>query len=146
METKTKDQMVDELSYLVEQKQSEIDTIEKPVWNTTCSFKYTDESTPINLHTVKDTIKLTNILAYIIGKDRDFAEAANVIGIDVKFKHQGYLLSEWLSDIKTEIGKITITNKREKLDILKRKLELLESPQQREAKELAKIQEELSNL
>ena len=144
---KTKDQLIEQYGKIVAQKEAEIASIEAPRWKTTCSFKATENSTAINLHTVKDVEKLTGILAFLIGADRDFAEAASLLGrTKAKFKHQGYTINEWTEDIRTEIGKIEISEKRKTLAELKSKLEALESQEAKEAKMLASIERELAGM
>ena len=143
---KTKDQLVEEYSKILAEKKKELASIEAPRWKTPCSFKYSEGGSAINLHTVKDIPKLTAMLAFLISSERDYAEAGKMLDVDVVFKHQGHTLKEWAEDIKTEIGKINIASKREKIASLEKVLEGLESQESREAKQLASIEKELLNM
>ena len=143
----TKDQLVAKYSKIVEEKEKEISKIESPRWKTPCSFKATENSSAINLHTVKDVSKLTGILAFLIGAAKDYDEAAKFLDLPKeKFKHQGHTLDDWAEDIKTEIGKIGIAENKQKLIELKAKLESLESPESKEAKALLAIEADLADL
>ena len=102
---KTKDQLVEEYSKLLAVKKKELAGIEAPRWKTSCSFKFSEGASAINLHTVKDIPRLTSILAFLISGERDYNEAAKILEVESKFKHQGHTLAEWAEDIKTEIGK-----------------------------------------
>ena len=90
---------------------------------------------------------MNEILAWMIGQAKCFDEACSLTGTtDMKFKHQGHTLAQWTSDIATEIGKIQISEKKEKLKELKAKVEALESQEAKEAKALAAIEKELASM
>ena len=145
-EPKTKDQLVEQYSKLLAEKKKEFAGIEAPRGKTPCSFKFSEGGSAINLHTVKDTAKLTGILAFLISGERDYNEAAKFLETSDKFRHQGHTLSEWAEDIKTEIGKINISTKKEKIASLEKILEGLESQESKEAKQLAAIEKELASM
>ena len=143
----TKDQLIARYAKIIGEKEAEISGIESPRWKTSCSFRPSDGAQAINLHTVKDVEKLTELLAGLISRSRDYGEAASVLGRKkAQFKHQGHSLADWADDIRTEIGKIEIAEKKRVLSELKVKLESLESQEAKEAKALANIAQELENL
>jgi hypothetical protein len=144
---KTKDELVEMYTGIIAEKEKEIASLERPQFVTHCSFKYNESSSSVNLHTVKDVRRLNEILAWLIGQAKHFEEACSLTGTtDMEFKHQGHTLHQWASDISTEIGKIQISEKKEKLKNLKAKAEALESQEAKEAKALAAIEKELSEL
>lgn len=144
---KTKDELVEMYNSIIATKEKEIAGLERPQFTTHCSFKYNESSSSVNLHTVKDVRRLNEILAWLIGQSQNFKEACSITGTTgMEFKHQGYTISQWSEDITTEIGKILISEKREKLKELKAKLESLESQESKEAKALAAIEKDLAGM
>lgn len=144
---KTKDEIVEMYNTIIAEKEKEISSLERPQFVTHCSFKYNESSTSLNLHTTKDVRRLNEILAWLIGQAKNFEEACSLTGTTgMEFKHQGFTLKQWAADITTEIGKILISEKRDKLKELKSKLESLESQESKEAKALAAIEKELSSM
>lgn len=143
---KTKDELVAEYSAILAAKKKELEGLESPRWKTPCSFKYSESGSAINLHTVKDIPKLTSMLAFLIANERDYKDAATRLEVETVFKHQGHTLAEWEHDIKTEIGKINISKKKEKIAAIEKVLEGLESQESKEAKALASIEKDLLDM
>ena len=144
---KTKDELVEMYNSIISEKEKEITSLERPQFVTHCSFKYNESSTSLNLHTTKDVRRLNEILAWLIGQAKNFEQACELTGtVGMEFKHQGFTLKQWAADITTEIGKILISEKRDKLKEMKAKLESLESQEAKEAKALAAIEKELSSM
>ena len=144
---KTKDELVEMYNSIITEKEKEITGLESPKFVTHCSFKYNDSSSSINLHTVKDVRRLNEILAWLIGQAKNFEAACSITDTTgMEFKHQGYTINQWSSDIATEVGKCLISEKKEKLKGLKAKLETLESQESKEAKALAAIEKELGSI
>jgi len=139
MATKT-DKQVQELFEIVQQKKSAIVKAEKPNWQTNCSFGYDkNSSSRMNIQVVNDIDELTEILAFLLRKERSHYEASEILGVESQFKWLGFTFEQWKSDIQTRIDKIQISKKKQELEQLESRLGLLISPELRAEMELAEI-------
>lgn len=139
MATKT-DKQVQELFEIVQQKKSAIVKAEKPNWQTNCSFGYDkNSSSRMNIQVVNDIDELTEILAFLLRKERSHYEASEILGVESQFKWLGFNFEQWKSDIQTRIDKIQISKKKQELEQLESRLGLLISPELRAEMELAEI-------
>jgi hypothetical protein len=130
---------------VVQTKKAEISKAEKPVWQTNCSFGYDKVSSArINLRTVNDVNELVNILAFIIGKERDFIDATKIIDVDVKFEWFGFGKDDWANDIKARVSQIQLVNKKKQLEEYEVRLNRLVSKEVRDQMELAEIMKGLT--
>lgn len=139
MATKT-DKQVQELFEIVQQKKSAIVKAEKPNWQTNCSFGYDkNSSSRMNIQVVNDIDELTEMLAFLLRKERSHYEASEILGVESQFKWLGFTFEQWKSDIQTRIDKIQISKKKQELEQLESRLGLLISPELRAEMELAEI-------
>lgn len=139
---KTKDEIVQELISVVMDKKTQIEKAEKPQWLTNCVFTYDvkDSSKKINIKTVSDTVELVNIASFIITRKNAYTEANTMLGTNVEFMWYGYTLEEWITDLKTRINQIEVTERRRELENLESRLDKLISKEKREEMELLEIQ------
>jgi hypothetical protein len=140
--TTTADEQVQQLIALVKGKKDEIAKAEKPDWKTNCSFAVDPTTRPndrTNIQTVADIDALVGILAFLKGKERDFKEASDLLGVSSKFKWMGYTVAEWQSDLQNRINKVQINKKKADLQALEMRLDRLISPELRREMELAEI-------
>lgn len=139
------DQLVQELTKIVNEKKLAIAKAEKPNWKTNCSFRYSkDTSASINLQVCGQVEELVYILGFLIEKRNAFDSAQKIVGTNLEFKWFGFTLDEWSEDIKTRIDKIEITMKKKELELLEERLSKLISPELRAKMELEEIQKMLS--
>jgi hypothetical protein len=136
---------VQDLFDVVQAKKAEISKAEKPVWQTNCSFGYDKASSArINLRTVNDVNDLVSILAFIVGKERDFTEAAKILGLETQFEWFGFSKDDWANDIKARASQIQLGNKKKQLEEYEVRLNRLVSKEVREQMELAEIMKGLT--
>lgn len=131
----------------VRRQEAEIAKLDHPTWKTNCSFAYVEgTANAINLHVESSVSVLVNIAAFLLQREEAYNKAAEKLGVgDVpQFRWGGFLVENWLEDLKTRIGKIQITSKRRKLDALKARLEQIISPELRAQLELEAIERELT--
>ena len=131
---------VQELFDVVQRQKAEISKAEKPTWQTNCSFGF-DKSTSsrTNLRTVSDVNDLVNILAFLLGKERDINEANQILGVTTEFEWFGFSKTDWVSDLKTRASQITLSKRKKELEEYEIRLNRLVSKEVREQMELAEI-------
>jgi len=143
--TKTRDEIIVDLQKLISEKKSKISKITNSTYLTNQSFKETTNSTSRNLNTVTDSNEIVEILAILLQKANAHAEAATRLGVKAsEFKHQGYTLNEWETDLKTRLNKISISSEKKKLADLEARLAALESPELKAQRELDDIMNALN--
>ena len=139
------DKLVQELFAVVQTKKAEIAKAEKPSWETNCAFRYNkDSSASTNLQVCADVEELVHILAFLCDRKNGFDEAQKITGTSLKFRWLGFTFQEWVSDIKTRIDKIQITNKKKELEVLEARLDKIVSPELKAKWELEEITKLLS--
>jgi hypothetical protein len=137
---KTRDEIIVDLQQLIAEKKSQISKITNSTYLTNQSFKETPNSTSTNLNTVTDANSIVDILAVLLQKSNAHTEAASRLGVKAaEFKHQGYTLNEWETDLKTRLNKISISSEKKKLADLESRLAALESPELKAQRELDDI-------
>lgn len=132
----------------IKRQKAEIANAERPNWKTNCSFSYTgSQSNAINLHVATDLMELARIVAFLRRTEKDMVEACNELGIAPDgasvLKWNGYIVQDWVDDIKARIDKIQIASKKAKLAKLESRLNAIISPELRAQMELEAIAEEL---
>lgn len=144
MSTSVDQKVVKELFDLVQAQKEEISKAEKPNWLTNCSFAYDAQtSNKFNIRTVSSIETLTDMLAFILGKERDFNEANKILGTDSSFSWLGFSKNDWVSDFKTRVNQLSLSKKKEKLEIAETRLNKLVSKEVREQMELQELMKEL---
>jgi hypothetical protein len=142
---KTRDEIIVDLQQLIAEKKSKISKITNATYLTNQSFKETANSTSRNLNTVTDSNEIVEILAIVLQKANAHTEAATRLGVKAaEFKHQGYTLNEWETDLKTRLNKISISSEKKKLAELEARLAALESPELKAQRELDEIMRALN--
>lgn len=144
------DKLVLELFNKVKQKQKEIASVEKPKWKTHCSFSTDSNSDAIkdrvNIQTIADINRLVDIYGFLCHKQELFLKSAKALGVKVAgFKWMGFSLNDWEDDIKARIDQVGVTQKKEELKALEKRLDALITTEQRREMELAAIQKELAD-
>lgn len=140
------DKLVMELFERVKAKKAEIEKVQRPAWETSCTIGYNPESVAdrVNIQTVSDIKKLVDLTSFIIMKDRDWKEAAKVLGVSTPFSWMGYSKDAWISDFKSRAALIEINKKKKELGDLEEKLNKLVTVEQRREMELAEIAKALA--
>jgi len=137
------DQKVKQLFDLVQTKKAAIAKAEKPNWNTSGLFRFVANSTheSINIQTATDARKLVEILAFLKGRERDYVDAADDLGVSYDFSWLGFTTEEWTADLYTRVNQINLQAKRKELSDLESRLSGLISPELKAAMELEAIEE-----
>jgi len=133
-----KDKVVAELQEIVKTKKAEIASIERPNYKTHMSLNIGNGS--VNLNTVTDPFVLGTSLGTLLRLKADYSAAAEILGFNETYKHQGFPVEDWVDDIQARFEKVTINQKKQQLEIIEKRLAALESKESREEKELKEIQ------
>jgi len=138
----TTDEKVKSLLERVRVKRNEIQSAERPVWETHLSFSFEEISVKdrTNIQVVSDLSKLVDITAFLLTRSSFHSQACERLGVEMKFEWMGFPVASWIKDIQTRINQIQINNKKKDLDALEKKLDSLVSPEQRRALELEEIE------
>ncbi len=143
------DKLVQDLLIKVEERKEAIKKLEKPQWNTTCSFSYREDAEVhdrVMIQTVIDPNRLINILAFLRAREVSFVGAAEELGIKkVVFKWMGYTVKEWAEDLQLRLDIVKIGEKRKDLEKKEKQLDTLMSPEMKRKLALEKIQAELNS-
>ncbi len=131
----------------VQRQKEEIAAAERPNWVTNCSFPFVEGSSQtVNLHVEKDVAKLVSIVAFLVGRERDYSAAVKLLGVEAPaFKWSGFTVAEWSEDVKMRINKVQIASKKKKLETLETRLNAIVSPELRAELELEAIARELGS-
>jgi hypothetical protein len=139
------DEQVLSLIQEVDRRKKEIAELERPNWKTNCSFRFAENTTPINLHVESDIATLIHIAGVVATQAEMYNEAAVAMGVEdpPRFKWMGFSASDWVHDIKARLDKIQIKSKKDKLQKLEDRLNKIVSPELRAKIELDAIKQEL---
>lgn len=139
---KSKDEIVQELIKVVQERKAEIAKTEKAKWITNCSIPF--EGTRINIQTVNDVDTLIRMAGTIIGHKKVLEDGSEfLLGEVQKLELSGFSAEDWLKDIKTRYEKIQLASKKKELEEYESRLDKLVSPEVREQLELEAIQKGL---
>ena len=144
VKTTTRDEQIEKMFEVIQQKKAEIAKAERPTWKTNCSFCYNQDSNGIriNIQVINDVKELVKMFAHILMNKSFSASAAIELGIEDKedFLWQGKPVEDWKADFKTRINKIQISKKKAELENLETGLNKLISPEKREELEFRELQ------
>lgn len=135
----TIDAKIKELFEKVQTQKEAIAKAEKPNWETNCTFDKNGDGNRINIQVVREPIELVKILAFLHKEEEIFSLAAKELGIDIVYKHQGYTLNQWKTDLQARINKLNIEQEKNKLAMLETRLNGIISPEQKRQMELDEI-------
>ena len=137
------DKEVQALFDIVEEKKKKVGKLERPKYETNLSFKYDNNSTPLNLNVV-NPIELTKIVGWLISSEEMFEKGKKVVGTTGKFSHQGFTAEQWIEDIKILINKINISELKADLAKDEEILNSLLSEDQKRAIKIAELKKKHS--
>ena len=142
----TIDEKIDALREDVKKQQTELKETEKKSnkrWITNTSFDM-EGMLSINIPTA-NLERVKRVMGLLI-REKQFSDAANeVLGIKEEFLHDGYSIEDWTKDLKTRLAKISLKEKKTKLDRSAKALEKIMSEDQRREMELSNIMDDLKD-
>lgn len=146
MAAKTDKKTLDLIKEVTRQK-AEIASIERPTWQTNCSFPTAEGkmNDAINIHVERSVKTIISLAALLMEKEVSYDKAAAALGIEnpPAFIWNGFSTKDWLADFKLRINQLQIATKKAKLEALENRLNAIISPELRAQMELEAIQKEL---
>lgn len=140
------DDKILELLTVVNKQKHEVEQVEKESkvsWKTNCSFPPVfSGSGPINIQ-VQTEKAIVQLLADLLVQAEYLKKASDVLGVEFDNKWGNFLIDDWIYDFKKRIAVIQIKSKKDNLDELESRLNLIVSPEQRRALELEAITKSL---
>lgn len=132
----------------IEKQRKEVISTEKVLtrgWTTNCSYPIYDNKT-VNLQTCTQT-QIINVMRHLLLNESFHKAALKELNLKtIPFEVDGYTTAEWKKDLELRLAKITIKDKKEKLDILEKKLKNVMSEEQKRAAAFSEIMHELNNI
>ncbi len=130
----------------ISRRKDEIAQAERSSWKTNGQFSF--NGTTLNLHVSGadgDVTQLMLVAAQLLRLEDDFERAATVLGVEKPpaLKLSGYLVRDWLEDVRTRINRVQIKAKREKLEKLEARANAILTPEMKARLELEALSAEL---
>lgn len=148
MTTNTLDKQIETAKSVIETQRKEVLATEKILtrgWTTNCSYPISDNKT-INLQTCNES-QIVNVMRHLLLNESFHKSALKELKLkSTPFEVEGQPISAWKADLELRLAKITIKTKKEKLDILERKLKGIMSEDQKRAAAYSEIMHELQEL
>ena len=145
----TVDQETREMMALVRERKTEIRNLERPRYATTMTFSPSEgKNAPadsVNLHTVTSREALMKIAGQLCQIREGFSRAGELMGgVVPSLTWQGYPIEAWLGDLKTRLEVVQLAEKRQRLEVLEKRLDAIVSPELRRQMEIEEIRKEIT--
>lgn len=128
----------------VQKQKAEIASAEKGTFVTNGDFRYSNGGQSFQIPSLRHANQLQEIMAFLVGKSKDYSEAGKLLGLETEFTWQGCTLSQWTNDLKVRATQVELVNRKEKLAKLEEKLLRIASPEFIAELELEAIKAELA--
>lgn len=135
---KNKDEIIEDLLKVVEEKKDKIKKIKNFKFKTSLSFTFgmnTSESRNLNTVTTEELYRILLFITDLIEKNEEFKD----LGLDGLKDWYGYSLNDWKEDVILKIKQKEINNEVSKLKVIESKLNSLISEDKRKELELKEI-------
>lgn len=142
------DKSIEVAKETIEKQRKDVLATEKVLtrgWTTNCSYPIADNKT-INLQTSNQTQIITVMRHLLLNESFHKAAIKELKLKTIPFEVDGYSIADWKKDLELRLAKITIKDKKEKLDLLEKKLKNVMSEEQKRAAAFSEIMTELNNL
>lgn len=138
-----KDEIVQKLIKIVQEKKQAIEKAEKPKWETNCVLMIDGKTSNIRtIRTIENAIELyTNILSAF----KMHSEACGLLGVSSEFKFNGFSFDQWTNDFKNVTTLLNLNVMKSELAQDEAKLDKLVSKEKREELELLALMEKYDN-
>ncbi len=138
-----KDEEVLKLLEVVKVKKEEIQNGEKPKWLTNCVYNF--NTSVINLKTISTKDKIVELTMDLVSKNQSFEETKKLLGLPSgeEFECYGFKFNEWISDFKSRLNQIELTENKVKLEQIEKVLNTKISKEYRDMLEMEEIKKSL---
>ncbi len=114
----------------------------KKKWITNCSLTLNNRSTPLNIITANEA-SVRQAMVELLQLQDYSRQADEALDLPINDKFGGYFYSEWKEDLRRRMTQLKLKEKKAELADLESRLNLIVSPEQRRAMELAEISKSL---
>lgn len=114
----------------------------KKKWVTNTSLQLPSRTTPMNIITATEAAVRQAMIELLQMQDYS-RQADEALDLPVNDKFGGYFYSEWKDDLRRRMTQLKLKEKKAELADLESRLNLIVSPEQRRAMELAEISKSL---
>jgi hypothetical protein len=129
-----KDEVVQKLISIVQEKKAEIEKINKPTWETNCVFIIDGKTS--NIRTISNVDKAVELFSYVVSANKIHNEASQMLNVESTFRFSGFTMEQWLNDFKNVTGMLTLNKMKAELAEDEARLDKLVSKEKREELEL----------
>lgn len=140
------DQKIKSLFEKIAKQREEVEKAEKEMkggWLTNLSLTLPGWQA-ININTTEKG-RLVFAVAKLISQRESLRQACEVLDTEFVNDFNGYPYESWISDVKKRIASLEIKEKKQKLANLEKRLEKIESPDEKRSKELSSILDDLDD-
>jgi len=142
MAIKDKDELVQELIALVQEKKENIKKVQKPQWKTNCVF-YDRTGKMTNIRTLSNVEKAIELFNDLVIIKNAHEETVKLLGVNCEFKYYNFSFDAWVNDFKNICGQVNIKEMLADLENDENTLNKLVSKEKREELELLALQAKL---
>jgi len=139
------DQEIKTLMDVVDQKEKALGKLKREPLTTNGIFRFNDDEF-FNINTVSSNEKLIKAMAFLISREKTYAEACERLEVEAKFDWYGYAVAEWEEDFKSRIAVIAWNERKKSLDSAKKKLDSLISSEGKTSMEIEDLKSALLGL
>lgn len=129
-----KDEMVQKLIGIVQEKKAEIERLGKPTWETNCVFIIDGKTS--NIRTISTVDKAIELFSHVVTASKIHDETCKMLNVESTFKFAGFTLEQWTNDFKNVVGTLNINKMKADLAEDEARLDKLVSKEKREELEL----------
>lgn len=131
---------------VVKTRREEVEALDLEIsrgWETTCSYTPSNGTAPLNIQT-SNKQRVIDIGMDVLHRSTLQTQACARLGLtEPETKIQGFTVDAWFQDLKKQMAKIHIRAKKDELAEMEKRLDMIVSPEQRRAMELAEIEKSL---
>lgn len=148
--TTTIDDVIKQQFNKVTQLKAEVEVTEKAAkrgWKTNCSFVHPSIATgPVNL-TIAQEADVFRAMVELLNYRTGAEKACEILELPAtdEVKYQGFLISDWVDDMKKRVAMCQLKSRKDKLAQLESRLAAIISPEQKRQMELEAIMNELGD-
>ncbi len=139
------DNEINQLFAVLEQQRVAVQKAEKEIkrsWLTTCHYE-TILGKSIALQVLKTEDDVIKVMSDLVYQHTNIQTAATELGIEKKILINGFSYEDWKHDLQKRLAQLQIQGQKDKLSKLEKRLEGVESPEQKRQKEINALKKEL---
>lgn len=136
------DDQIRQLYFTVKQKKAEVEAATaKPQWLTNCVFRFElDQNSKAYNIQVADENTIVQIAGFLMNQRELHQKGLAALALEeAPFTWGGYSLEDWLTDLKTRVSRLRLSDKKQELATLEKRLKKILPPELERQLELEEI-------